>query len=105
MPKKSDSPAPVDSDLAFEEALSQLESLVQEMESDQVPLEELIENYEKGSRLYQVCEKRLDEAQGRIEIIRKNRNGETVLEPFGEEAAESENSSEADASQEHGELF
>lgn len=56
MPKKSDNLAPVDSDLAFEEALAQLEGLVQDMESDQMPLEELIENYEQGSRLYQVCE-------------------------------------------------
>lgn len=91
---------------AFEDALSQLENLVREMESDQMPLEELIQNYERGTRLFQMCEKRLEEAQGRIEIIRKNRNGEDVVESF----EESETDSAADAtdeeeSNEHGELF
>ena len=91
---------------AFEDALAQLESLVREMESDQMPLEELIQNFEKGTSLFQVCEKRLDEAQGRIEIIRKNRNGESVVEPFeGREADPNASSGEGEASEEHGELF
>ncbi|MEX2579042.1 MAG: exodeoxyribonuclease VII small subunit [Verrucomicrobiales bacterium] len=85
MPKASDNDDPVDADLAFENALEQLEELVREMESDQMPLEDLIKNYERGTRLHRICEKRLDEAQGRIEIIRKKRNGENVLEPFGDE--------------------
>lgn len=71
---------------AFEEALAQLEALVEEMESDEVPLEALIRKYEEGTRLYHLCEKRLDEARGRIEILRKKRDGETVWEPFGEAA-------------------
>ncbi|MDF1823065.1 MAG: exodeoxyribonuclease VII small subunit [Verrucomicrobiales bacterium] len=91
---------------AFEDALSQLEELVREMESDQMPLEELIKNYEKGTRLFKVCEKRLDEAQGRIEIIRKNRSGQGVVEPFGDQEAEKGAvSAEKDESDEHGELF
>ena len=91
---------------AFEDALSQLEELVHEMESDQMPLEELIKNYEEGTRLFKVCEKRLDEAQGRIEIIRKNRNGQGVVEPFGDQENEKAAvSAEKDESDEHGELF
>ncbi len=69
-----------ESPLAFEEALSQLEAIVQGMESDQLPLDELIKNYETGTKLYQVCESRLDEAQGRIEVIRKKRDGSVKLE-------------------------
>lgn len=106
MPKTRNSESPGDEVPAFEEALSQLEELVREMESDQMPLEELIKNYEKGTRLFQSCEKQLDEAQGRIEIIRKNRNGQNVVEPFGdsedEKAAVSADEEESD---EHGELF
>lgn len=91
---------------AFEDALEQLEALVREMESDNIPLDDLIRNYEEGTRLYRVCEKRLDEAQGRIEIIRKKRNGEHVLEDFGE-APDHQVTTETEAgdSKKNGELF
>lgn len=75
-------------DIPFEEALGQLEELVRDMEAENVPLEELMEKYEQGTRLHRICEKRLDEAQGRIEMIRKKRGGGSELEPFGEEPAE-----------------
>ena len=92
-PNKSKATETSASDLPFEDALGQLEELVREMESDQMPLEDLIEHYERGTALYRVCEKRLDEAQGRIEIIRKKQNGETVLESFdGESKADAGNS-------------
>tara|TARA_R110002096_G_scaffold308757_2_gene503276 strand:+ start:3882 stop:4205 length:324 start_codon:yes stop_codon:yes gene_type:complete len=107
MPKATDQDPPVNTGLAFEDALSQLEELVRDMESDQMPLEELIKSYEQGTLLYQVCEKRLDEARGRIEIIRKKRNQANVLEPFGEEASETTTDEETDSeeSQDNGELF
>lgn len=94
----------------FEEALAKLEELVREMESEQMPLESLIQNYEEGTQLFQLCEKRLDEAEGRIEIIRKKRNGETVVEAFDENSPSqaesgSESSDTPKESQEHGELF
>ncbi|MEM6916138.1 MAG: exodeoxyribonuclease VII small subunit [Verrucomicrobiota bacterium] len=105
MPKTKQSEGAAD-EPAFEDALYQLESLVREMESDQMPLEELIQNYEKGTHLFQLCEKRLEEAQGRIEIIRKNRNGENVVEPFGDSEPESPTeSADEEESKEHGELF
>lgn len=92
---------------AFEEALAQLEEMVEDMESDQIPLEELIRKYEEGTRLYRICEKRLDEAQGRIEIIRKNRDGDTVLDSFGEAAANTADgeSPKSGDTQTNGELF
>lgn len=110
MPESSDKTGSDSAEPAFEDALAQLESLVRGMESEQMPLEDLIKNYEEGTRLFQVCEKRLDEAEGRIELIRKNRNGETVVEPFDEESTsslprESDSSPTAEESQEHGELF
>lgn len=113
MPKASKrESASADSELPFEEALAQLEELVGEMESDQMPLDALIRNYEKGTSLFQVCEKRLDEAEGRIEIIRKNRSGEAVVEPFdSSEAPLPEPSTATDAetddeeSSDNGELF
>lgn len=111
MPKAPDSPPSESSDLAFEDALSQLEELIRGMESDQMPLEELITNYEKGTKLYEICEKRLNEAEGRIETIRKNRNGESVVEPLDEREAttapspEAGPASETEENEDNGELF
>ena len=112
MPKAPDSPPSESSDPAFEDALSQLEELIRGMESDQMPLEELIANYEEGTKLYEICEKRLNEAEGRIETIRKNRNGESVVKPFDEGEATSASPSpetgstgETEESEDNGELF
>ena len=104
MPKAKNSSPEKESDLPFEKALTQLEDLVREMESDELPLEELIGKYELGTQLHRACEKRLDEAQGRIEMIRKKRNGETVVEPF-DDNAESAPVEETNDTQKHGELF
>jgi len=91
---------------AFEDALEQLEALVREMESDDIPLDDLIKNYEEGTRLYRACEQRLDEAQGRIEIIRKKRSGEYVLETFGDTPDHQVTTeTESGDSQKNGELF
>jgi len=110
MPKKSQPETKLDPELPFEEALEQLEELVREMESDKVPLEVLMKHYELGTRLHQVCEKRLDEAQGRIEVIRKKRDGSIALETFGEEekpavAAETTKDPGDDSPDPNGELF
>ena len=68
-------------DLTFEEAFDQLEEVVDAMENGQVPLNDLIENYEAGTRLFRICQARLEEAEGRIELIRKKvQNGEETLE-------------------------
>lgn len=55
--------------LSFEEALSGLESIVESMEHEQLPLEELVACYEKGSRLLDRCESVLQSARNRIELI------------------------------------
>ncbi|MDF1813635.1 MAG: exodeoxyribonuclease VII small subunit [Verrucomicrobiales bacterium] len=85
MPKTTEKKATADPELPFEEAMARLESLIQGMDSDQVPLDDLIKNYEEGISLYEICEKRLDEAQGRIDLIRKKKDGTVVLEQFGDD--------------------
>ncbi len=94
--------------MSFEEALEALEELVRQMEADEVPLNDLLLKYEEGNRYYKVCESRLDEARGRIEILRKKRNGESVLEPFGDDDAgggASTDDEEDDEPANDGELF
>jgi len=55
--------------LSFEQALAELESIVQELESGQAPLERSIEMYERGARLKAHCEARLDAARLKVERI------------------------------------
>ncbi|MCB1062837.1 MAG: exodeoxyribonuclease VII small subunit [Verrucomicrobiae bacterium] len=92
MPESSNEDAIVlpnaDPDLTFEQAYGRLEGLVREMESDEMPLSILIEAYERGIQLHALCQTRLEEAQGRIELIRRRASGETVVEPFDESGAE-----------------
>lgn len=55
--------------LSFEAALSELESVVQKLESGQVSLEDSIDMYTRGTQLKQHCELRLADAQARIEKV------------------------------------
>ncbi len=91
----------------FEQALGELESLVEAMESDQAPLGELIENYEKGTHLYKKCQQHLDDAQQRVDLIREGAADGKKLEPFDENSASLERSveSQANTSTDDGELF
>lgn len=82
----------------FEEALVELETLVESMESDQAPLDELIENYEKGTRLYELCQQRLDNAQQRVDLIRDGAGTEKkTLQTFDEESETLERNTQSQA--------
>lgn len=65
---------------SFENALAGLEAIVEAMENEQLPLEELVSYYEKGSNLLSRCETVLQAARGRIELITvRNRNEDRNL--------------------------
>jgi exodeoxyribonuclease VII small subunit len=68
-------------ELPFEEALKKLESVVEAMESDGLPLEQLIARFEEGTRLVQVCQTRLGEAEVKIQKLEQNLGGELILKP------------------------
>lgn len=71
------------SQLSFEQALGALETIVQQLERGDVPLDESIALYERGEKLREACQKRLDAAQARIEKIVTNRDGAaTGTEPL-----------------------
>jgi exodeoxyribonuclease VII small subunit len=59
----------------FEDALRQLETIVRELESGSVPLDDAIAKFEQGEKLRQFCQTRLDEAKARIEKIAAVRDG------------------------------
>ncbi len=66
----------------FESAIARLENLVEEMESDRMPLEQLLVAYEEGNKLVKVCQKKLAEAEKKIEIIQRKAGGEVELKEF-----------------------
>lgn len=63
------------SDMTFEQALRELETVVRKLESGDVPLDESIDLYERGENLRKACQKRLDAAQERIEKIVSGTDG------------------------------
>lgn len=74
MPNDAPVSIPV-SELTFEKALAELESIVQRLEQGKVELEESIAIYERGEALKKHCERLLKEAEGRVEKIRLGADG------------------------------
>ena len=56
--------------ITFEEALKELEEIVDNLNNDEIELEKAISAYEKGMELKKICEQRLKEAKLRIENIK-----------------------------------
>lgn len=68
--------APADvATLSFEQAVEELEKIVQSLERGDVPLDKSIEIYERGEALKKHCETLLSAAENRIEKIRLDRAG------------------------------
>ena len=68
--------------------MKKLEAIVEAMESEDLPLETLLGKYEEGTKLAQVCQAKLAEAELKIEQLEKNAAGEIKLKPFETAAAE-----------------
>lgn len=67
--------------LSFETGLQQLEAIVKEMESGELPLERALELFERGMKLSETCRKQLEEAETRVEVLMR-RAGEMQAQPF-----------------------
>jgi exodeoxyribonuclease VII small subunit len=72
---------PAEAPLSFEEGLQQLESIVKEMESGELPLERALDLFERGMKLSEACRKQLEDAETRVEILTR-RAGEMQPQPF-----------------------
>ena len=68
---------------SFEQALQQLEQIVQKLEKGELPLEDSLKLYEDGIRLSRLCHGKLEEAEGRIEVLLKDARGEPVTDAAG----------------------
>ena len=81
VPAKRKTAAETDAELAFEEAVEKLEAIVQEMESDELPLETMLVRYEEGAKLVKVCEEKLQSAESRITQLEEKLEGELATRP------------------------
>jgi exodeoxyribonuclease VII small subunit len=69
----------------FEDALSRLEQIVKELESGDLPLELSLKLFEEGIKLSRICNKRLEDAERRVEVLIKDKAGNMIAQPFQEE--------------------
>ena len=73
----------------FEEALEQLEKVVERLESGELSLEESLAAFEEGVRLVKFCNQKLTEVEKKIELLVKDKDGKLQLRPL-EDAGDEE---------------
>lgn len=71
--------------MSFEEALSELEGIVRDLETGKAPLEQSITAYERGIALKKHCETKLKDAQAKIDKITVAQDGTLATQPLDEE--------------------
>ena len=84
--KKTEAPRKAD----FERSLARLEEVVRKLENADLSLDEAMKLFEEGVQLSRECQKRLEEAEGRVEILLKKADGKIgaeAFEPEGENEA------------------
>jgi exodeoxyribonuclease VII small subunit len=78
VPKKPEAPKKPD----FERSLARLEEVVRKLESPQLSLDDAMKLFEEGVGLSRECQKQLEEAEARVEILLKKADGKIAAEPF-----------------------
>jgi len=66
----------------FESAIEQLDTIVRELETGDIPLEQAIKIFEEGIKLSQLCTKRLDETEEKMSLLIKAADGQLTNIPF-----------------------
>lgn len=82
--KKPEPPEKLD----FERSLARLEEVVQKLENANLSLDEAMKLFEEGVELSRECQKQLEQAEGRVEVLLKKADGKIAAEPFEPEADE-----------------
>ena len=70
-------------ELSFESSLSRLEVILEKMNTGAVALEDALKLYEEADQLIGSCNKRLNEAMSKVEILIKNRSGDVEISKDG----------------------
>jgi exodeoxyribonuclease VII small subunit len=94
-------------EMRFEEALKRLEKIVGDLEKGDLSLDDALERYEEGIKLARLCEKRLEVAKKKVEILLKSEDGSVEVKPFDEKLAEEPEAKEpaSKRKKKEGELF
>jgi|GEM_PF-375734 len=71
--------------ITFEKAIGEVEEIVQAMDGDRIPLDELLKSYERGNQLLKICRERIAEAQTKIDLITTDASGDLEPVPFDTE--------------------
>ncbi len=66
--------------MSFENAIKELEEIVEELEGNEISLDDAVSAYERGAKLKNICQKRLDEARLKVEKIKDFDKGDKELE-------------------------
>jgi exodeoxyribonuclease VII small subunit len=66
----------------FEQAMKQLEQIVQDLESGDLALEKALKKFEEGIQLSQFCAKKLDETEKKITLLVEDEQGNVAESPF-----------------------
>jgi exodeoxyribonuclease VII small subunit len=74
-------------EIPFEDALGRLDGIVTAMEGGELPLEQLLQRYEEGTKLYRLWQERLAEAELKIAKLEAGAAGELTLKPLALDAA------------------
>lgn len=72
--------------MSFEDSMSQLEKIVEDLEAGDLPLETALKKFEEGMRLSKFCAEKLEETEKKVSLLTKNSSGEISLRPFAEPA-------------------
>lgn len=74
-------------ELSFEQQLGELESLVAQLESGELPLEQALKHFERGIQLTRECQTALEAARQKVQILMQ-KDGQTELAPFAPDTGE-----------------
>lgn len=74
----------------FEASLAELETIVEQLENGDLPLEESLQLFEKGVKLSRECRERLSQAERRIEVLMKDGSGNLTLSELSPDSAGSD---------------
>ncbi len=70
---------------SFEESLKRLETVVDQLEKGELTLEDSLKLFEEGVNLTTNCKQELDAAEGKVQMLVKQRDGSLKAEPFDTE--------------------
>ena len=68
--------------LSFEKAMDQLEQIVQDLESEELPLEKAIKKFEEGIKLSQFCNQQLEAIEKKVAVLMRGADGKTTETPI-----------------------